>query len=159
MSNKTFPHRFRLATLALGLWISLWAIMPLAMASEPITVSNPAHSNLLAQITPAKITPVQPGATTVGGEGTVPGSGEKTATLTGTFIPYIVKMLFRLTTLAILVSFVVSGVMLVIAYDNEENVTKAKTMLYFSLVGFAFVTLAFAIVSAVTKINFFDLVL
>ncbi len=68
-------------------------------------------------------------------------------------------MLFRLTTLAILVSFVVSGVMLVIAYDNEENVTKAKTMLYFSLVGFAFVALAFAIVTAITKVNYFDLVL
>jgi len=132
--------------------------MPFAMASAPVAPSDSAHSGLVA-IAPLKIKPVQPGAESVTGTGSVPGSGDTTATLTGTFIPYIVMMLFRLTTLAILVSFVVSGVMLVIAYDNEENVTKAKTMLYFSLVGFAFVALAFAIVTAITKVNYFDLVL
>lgn len=74
------------------------------------------------------------------------------------FIPGIIRILFRFASLAVLLSFVVSGVMLVMAFSNEERISKAKSMLYYSLIGFAFVTLAFAIIKAVTDIDFFGFI-
>lgn len=71
------------------------------------------------------------------------------------FIPQIIRLLFQFAWLAILISLVVSGIMMIVSLDNEERVTKARQMLYFSLMGFAVVTLAFAIVKAVTDIDFF----
>lgn len=71
------------------------------------------------------------------------------------FIPQLIRQLFRFTSVAILISFIVSGVMLVTASDDEEKLSKAKRILYYSLIGFAFVTFAFAIVKAITNINFF----
>lgn len=74
------------------------------------------------------------------------------------FIPQAIRLLFRFASLAVFVSFVVSGLMLVMAFSNEERVTKAKQMLYWSLVGFAFVVLAFAVVKAITDIDFFGFI-
>lgn len=74
------------------------------------------------------------------------------------FIPQLVRLLFRFASLAVFVSFVVSGLMFVMAFSNEERVTKAKQMLYWSLVGFAFVVLAFAVVKAITDIDFFGFI-
>jgi len=71
------------------------------------------------------------------------------------FIPQFIRLLMRFASLAVFVSFVVSGVMFVIAFGNEDRVTKAKRMLYWTLIGFAFVTLAFALIKAVTDIDFF----
>ncbi|PIZ73113.1 hypothetical protein COY07_02415 [Candidatus Peregrinibacteria bacterium CG_4_10_14_0_2_um_filter_43_11] len=74
------------------------------------------------------------------------------------FAPQIIRLLFRFTSIAILISILVSAVMMITAMDNEERHTKAKQMLIFSLIGFAFVVLAFAIVKAVTDIDFFGFV-
>lgn len=74
------------------------------------------------------------------------------------FIPNLVRLLFRFASLAVFVSFVISGLMFVAALGNEERVTKAKQMLYWTLVGFAFVTLAFALVKAITDIDFFGFI-
>lgn len=71
------------------------------------------------------------------------------------FIPQFIRLLFRFVSLAVFISFVVSGIMFVMAFGNEERITKAKSMLYWSLMGFAFVTLAFAIIKAITDIDFF----
>jgi len=75
--------------------------------------------------------------------------------LVSDFIPQLIRQLFRFAWLAVLIAFTVSGVMLVMAHDNDENITKAKGMIYYSLIGFAFVALAFAIVKGVTDIDFF----
>ncbi|MFC1729803.1 pilin [candidate division KSB1 bacterium] len=99
------------------------------------------------------IGPVQPGASGITERGTVP-EGD----IMEDFIPQFIRLLFRFASLAIFVAFVVSGIMFVIAFDNEERVTKAKQMLYYSLIGFAFVSLAFAIVKAVTDIDFFGFI-
>jgi hypothetical protein len=99
------------------------------------------------------INPVQPGAKKAGETGSVP-KGD----LTRDFIPNLIRLLFRFTSVVILISFVVSGAMFIIAYDNEEFVTKAKHMLYYSLMGFAFVTLAYAIVKGITQVNYFGVV-
>ena len=71
------------------------------------------------------------------------------------FLPQLIRQLFRFAWLAVLVALTVSGIFLVIAHDNEEKVTKAKQMLLFSMIGFAFIALAFALVKAVTDIDFF----
>ena len=71
------------------------------------------------------------------------------------FIPNFIRQLFRFTFLMIFISFVVSGVFFVTANDDEDKLSKAKRILYFSLIGFLFVTFAFAIIKAVTNINFF----
>ncbi len=71
------------------------------------------------------------------------------------FIPQIIRQLFRFVWVAIFIALTVSGVFFVVAQDNDERITKAKSMLYLSLVGFAFVAFAFAIVKAVTDIDFF----
>lgn len=75
--------------------------------------------------------------------------------LVADFIPQLIRQLFRFAWLAVLVSLVVSGVMFVMAQDNDEKITKAKSMIYYSLIGFAFIALAFAIVKGVTDIDFF----
>lgn len=82
--------------------------------------------------------------------GTVP-----TGDVVEDFIPQIIRQLFRFAWLAVLISLIVSGVMFVMAHDNEEKLTKAKAILFLSLVGFAFISLAFAVVKAVTDIDFF----
>jgi hypothetical protein len=99
------------------------------------------------------IAPVQPGAEKLCMAGTVP-SGD----LVNDFIPQMIRLMFRFTSLAILVSFVVSGVLFIIAFDNTEYTDKAKRMLYYSIIGFAFVTLAYAIVKGITQVNYFGVI-
>ena len=71
------------------------------------------------------------------------------------FIPKVIRILFRFAYLAILIALIVSGIMLITSYGNEEQVTNAKQILYYILIGFAFITLAFALVKAITNIDFF----
>ena len=55
----------------------------------------------------------------------------------------------------ILIALTVSGVMFVTAQENDERLTKARGMLYYTLIGFAFIAFSFAIVKALTDIDFF----
>ncbi len=99
------------------------------------------------------VRPVMPGAEKVTGEGTVP-QGD----IVKDIIPQFIRLLFRFAWLAVFIAFVVSGVMFVTAFGNDERLNRAKSMLYYTLIGFAFVTLAFAIVKAVTDIDFFGFI-
>lgn len=74
------------------------------------------------------------------------------------FIPQIIRQLFRFAWLVVLISLIVSGVFFILAKDNEERVTNAKSIIYYSLIGFAIVALAFAIVKALTNIDFFGFI-
>lgn len=78
-----------------------------------------------------------------------------TGDIVSDFIPQLIRQLFRFAWVAVLIAFTASGIMLILAYGNDERITKAKSMLYFTLIGFAFIALAFAIVKAVTDIDFF----
>lgn len=71
------------------------------------------------------------------------------------FLPNLIRQLFRFAWVAVFIAFTVSGVMLVFAKDKEERVTQAKDMIYYSIMGFAVIALAFAIVKAITDIDFF----
>ena len=99
------------------------------------------------------ILPVEPGAKGIAEEGTVP-KGD----IMEDFIPQVIRLLMRFASLAVLVAFVVSGVLFVTAFGNEERLTKAKNILYYTIIGFAFVALAFAIIKAVTDIDFFGFI-
>jgi len=74
------------------------------------------------------------------------------------FLPQLIRQLFRFAWVAVLVALVISGVMFVMAFDNDERITKAKHMIYYTLIGFAAVTLAFAIVKAISDIDFFNFI-
>lgn len=78
-----------------------------------------------------------------------------TGDIVSDFIPQIIRQLFRFASVAVLIAFTVSGIMFITAHGNDEMLTKAKQMLYFTLIGFAFVAMAFAIVKGVTDIDFF----
>ncbi len=116
------------------------------------TKEKEAHTKL-NEASAYLIKPVQPGATGIAKEGTVP-----TGDIMEDFIPQFIRLLFRFASLAVFVTFVISGVMLITAFGNDERLTKSKTMLYYTLIGFAFVSLAFAIVKAVTDIDFFGFI-
>ena len=74
------------------------------------------------------------------------------------FIPGLIRILFRFASLAVLTSFVTSGVFFIVSFGNDERLSKAKHMLYYSLIGFAFIVLAFAMVKAITDIDFFGFI-
>lgn len=74
------------------------------------------------------------------------------------FIPQVIRQLFRFTWLAILIGFVVAAILLITSADNEEHHTQAKKILTYSLIGFVFVALAFALVKAITAIDFFGFI-
>ncbi len=114
----------------------------------PDAAFTSAEKNLLDKINKVNVIligPTRPGLVPAG-------------TLVEDFIPGIIRQLFRFAWLAVFIALTVSGIFMVISFDNEERLTKAKHMIYFTLIGFAFVTLAFAIVKAVTNIDFFNFI-
>jgi hypothetical protein len=74
------------------------------------------------------------------------------------FIPQLIRQLFRFAWLAILIAFIASGVMFVMAFDSDDRITKAKHMIYYTLIGFGVITLAFSVVKAITNIDFFNFI-
>ncbi len=118
---------------------------PYVTADEGFAKAQKDASEAVSRVRRTLIAPDQPG--------NVP-----TGDIVTDFIPQIIRQLFRFTSVVILIAFTVSGVMFIIAHGNEEMLTKAKAMLYFTLIGFAFVSLAFAIVKGVTSIDFFGFI-
>lgn len=103
--------------------------------------------------------PQRPGVVTQGsGKDKTEIGGVPKGDLFEDFIPGVIRILFRFASLGVLVAFVVSGVMYVLSFGNDDSVQKAKRMLYYSIIGFAFVALAFAIVKAITNIDFFGFI-
>lgn len=118
---------------------------PVVMPGAAFQTAQQTAENDQSVVNRILIAPIKPG--------TVP-EGD---IVTG-FLPQIIRQLFRFAWLAVLVAFIVSGVMLVMAHDDDAKVTKARQMIYYTLIGFAFVAFAFAIVKAVTNIDFFKLI-
>lgn len=69
-------------------------------------------------------------------------------------IPGAIKMILALTGTVSFGVFVYAGVMLIIAQGNEEEITKFKNILIWSLVGLTFVIASYAIVSGVMQLIF-----
>jgi hypothetical protein len=121
---------------------SIGGAPPRVLAGEAFQLAQEDAEATQSFVNRILIAPTQPGA--------VP-----TGDIVSDFIPQIIRQLFRFAWVAVLIAFTVSGVLFIIAHGNDERLTKAKTMLYFTLMGFAVVALSFAIVKAVTDIDFF----
>jgi len=117
-------------------------VPPRAMPDETFLDAEEEASSALVAVNRILIAPSRPGEVPEGD-------------ILEDFVPQFIRQLFRFAWLAVLIAFVVSGVMFIISMDNEERISRAKRMIYYTLLGFAFISLAFAIVKAITDIDFF----
>lgn len=122
--------------------IQIGGVSPLVKPSKDFLDAEKAALDDLSKVNKILIAPSRPGSVPQGD-------------ILEDLAPQLIRQLFRFAWLAVLISFVVSGVMFIISFDNEEHISRAKRMIYFTLLGFAFVSLAFAIVKAITDIDFF----
>jgi len=120
-------------------------VLPRVTADGEFNSREGAAQGAISELRTHLIRPARPGA--------VP-----TGDVVSDFIPQLIRQLFRFAWLAIFIALTVAGVMLITAHDNEERVTKAKSIFTITLIGFAFVTLAFALVKAITDIDFFNFI-
>jgi hypothetical protein len=121
---------------------SIGGAPPRVTEGDAFRLAREAVEEAQSRINRILIAPTRPGA--------VP-----TGDIVSDFIPQIIRQLFRFAWVAVLLAFTASGIMFIVAHGNDERLTKAKSMLYFTLIGFAFIAMAFAIVKAVTDIDFF----
>lgn len=80
--------------------------------------------------------------------------GLPTANLKKEILPQIIRTFLLLVGSINMVVFVYAGIMLIIAQGNEEEITKFKNIIIWSLVGLAFVMAAYAIVTGVMQLVF-----
>jgi hypothetical protein len=125
--------------------VQIGNVPPLTVPSEDFLTKEKEALDALSQVNMILIAPTRPGNVPAGD-------------ILEDFVPQLIRQLFRFAWLAIFISFVVSGVMFITSLDNDEQINKAKRMIYFTFLGFAFVTLAFAIVKAITDIDFFGFI-
>lgn len=71
-----------------------------------------------------------------------------------TIVPKAIRLLLALGGIITTGVFVYAGVMLVIAQGNEEDITKFKNILIWSIVGLVFITTAYAIVRGILQLSF-----
>lgn len=121
---------------------SVGGALPRVLANADFELARSQATEAMAKVNQLLIAPIRPGAVPEGD-------------LVSDFIPQLIRQFFRFAWLAVLISFTVSGVLLVLARDNEDRVSNAKGMIYYSIIGFAIITLAFALVKAITDIDFF----
>lgn len=69
-------------------------------------------------------------------------------------IPQAIKIILALAGTVSFGVFVYAGVMLVISQGNEEEITKFKNILIWSIVGLVFITTSYALVSGIMKLSF-----
>jgi hypothetical protein len=124
---------------------SIGGAPPAVMAGDDFQLAQKIAEEDQSEVNRVLIAPDRPGAVPAGD-------------LVSDFLPQIIRQLFRFAWLAVLVALTVSGIMFVMSHDEDERITKAKNMLTYSLIGFAAVSLAFALVKALTNIDFFNFV-
>ncbi len=118
----------RLATIALIMMFFIFTV-PLALAQE------------------SKILP--PDSTSFGGKPALP-----TGNLKLEVVPTMIKMFLALSGSISMIVFVYAGVMLIISQGNEEEITKFKNILIWSIVGLIFTTTSYALVRGLLQISF-----
>lgn len=68
------------------------------------------------------------------------------------FVPRAIQVLLGLTGTIAFITFTVAGVMLVTAHENEEQVTKAKQLVVYAVVGLIVVAVSYAVIYGVLKL-------
>lgn len=86
------------------------------------------------------------------------GVGQRSALPTGNFreviIPRAINIVLALGGTVSFIVFVYAGVMLIIAQGNEEEITKFKNILLWSVVGLIFITTAYGLVRGIMQLSF-----
>ncbi len=125
--------------------VAVAGALPYVTQDEGFVGSQDSANTAIGAVRRIMISPDRPGS--------VP-----TGDIVTDFIPQIIRQLFRFAWVAVFIALTVSGVMLIMAQGNDDRLTKAKSVLYFTLIGFAFIAMAFAIVKGVTDIDFFRII-
>lgn len=131
-------------TLLILLFVAVFfTSLPIALSA----VDQPApEKTVIDDILPIDVVREKPGK-----EGT---EAVPTADLKTGIIPQVIKVILLLAGTVSFGVFVYAGVMLVIAQGNEEDITKFKNILIWSIVGLVFITTAYALVRGVFQLIF-----
>lgn len=91
-------------------------------------------------------------------EKVIQGSDNKAAVPTGdlkmSILPSAIKILLGIAGSVAFGVFVFAGIKMVISQGNEEDLTKAKNIFIWSLIGLAFITAAYALVRGIMQLAF-----
>lgn len=68
----------------------------------------------------------------------------------------VIKLILAITGTLTLISFTVSGVMMVTARGDDDTISKARNMLLWSIVGLAVIAGSYALVTGISQLNFFS---
>lgn len=79
--------------------------------------------------------------------------GTQTILATGTLPKYAVGMVGFIGALTLLF-LIIAGVRFLVAYGNEDSITKAKEQVIYALVGFVVAILAYTLVTAIVNFDF-----
>ncbi len=77
-----------------------------------------------------------------------------TGDLEAEILPASIKMFLGVVATISFAMFIYAGVNLIISQGNEEEMTKFKSMLIWSVVGLVIITMAYAVVKGVLDLNF-----
>lgn len=140
---KNFAKYF--FTLALMGFLFSFAALPLAVAATPDEVIKEKTGDILDDILPRSVVKDidDPNKTIV-----------PTEDLKMSIIPRTINILLGFVGSISFGIFVYAGVMLIIAQGKEEEITKFKNILVWSIVGLLFVTTAYGIVRGVMTVVF-----
>lgn len=116
----------------------LWAVPALAVDTPAETAIKEKVDEVLPSDVFGKI------------EGKTPPTGDFKKEI----IPQAIKIVLALAGTVSFGVFVYAGVMLIISQGNEEEITKFKNILIWSIIGLLFITTSYALVSGVMKLSF-----
>lgn len=132
--------------------LSLFLVLPLLIATTlgtlQLTSSTGDSGSLSAEIFSFLRADVYPPAD-MRADGNLP-QGE----IESEFLPAIIKILLALMSTVILVVLLVSATLYIIHFGNEEQLTTAKALMKWCIVGVLIIVIAYAVVEGITQLTF-----
>ena len=159
ISNLNFMKKITtiITSLLLGAFLSLFLVIPLALATDETAVTNPCDepTNLTADqklecLFPDQVELIQnsPQANTDQGNVSLP-SGH----ITEDFLPFFINTALSLAGTLVFIAIFYAGYLLVAANDDEEAISKGKRILSYSAIGIALIAASYAIIYGVATLD------